>query len=310
MTPSQQAPSLVERLKSSAEAFRRYPVYTVDGDAVKLTAQADEADEAAARITELEGDLKAALREISKLAREAGEAKGRLEMSEAAGIVDGWRERAERAEARCRVLEEALRPFAEACAHLHPSQPDDGVTLDGFEVRDFRCAAHAFSLPDSPSADAGSHPRLADQAHASWNRRPDGARGGEPAAWRVDFQDESACLVFTRDDADEVIADALPGATASPLYASPAEPSGWRPIDQAPDLGRKIVALFGDGSGASMFWRHDGGHIDAYGDEWGELHDHYALWTYLPDSFQFWCEYRSDEPMTLTLPPTSEGGGA
>lgn len=63
--------------------------------------------EAAARITELEGDLKAAFREISKLAREAGEAKGRLAMSEAAGIVDGWRERAERAEARCRALESA-----------------------------------------------------------------------------------------------------------------------------------------------------------------------------------------------------------
>lgn len=91
---------------------------------------------------------------------------------------------------------------------------------------------------------------------------------------------------------------------------APAEPSGWRPIDQAPDLGRKIVALYDDGSGASMFWRHDGGYIDAYGDEWGELPDHYALWTYLPDSFQFWCEYRSDEPMTLTLPPTSEGCGA
>lgn len=153
MTPSQQAP-LVERLKSSAEAFRRYPVYTVDGDAVKLKVQADEAEEVAARITELEGDLKAAFREISKLAREAGEATGRLAMSEAAGIVDGWRERAERAEARCRVLEEALRPFAEACAHLHPSQPDDGVTLDGFEVRDFRSAALALtSLP--PTSEGG-----------------------------------------------------------------------------------------------------------------------------------------------------------
>jgi len=173
----------------------RAPLYSI---AISLKRIADAPSEAAARITELEGDLKAAFREISKLAREAGEAKGRLAMSEAAGIVDGWRERAERAEARCRALESA----------------------------------------------------------------------------------------------------------------SPAEPSGWRPIDQAPDLGRKIVALFGDGSGASMFWRHDGGYIDADGDEWGELPDHYALWTYLPDSFQFWCEYRSDEPMTLTLPPTSEGGGA
>lgn len=123
----------------------RAPLYSI---AISLKRIADAPSEAAARITELEGDLKAAFREISKLAREAGEATGRLAMSEAAGIVDGWRERAERAEARCRALEEALRPFAEACAHLHPSQPDDGVTLDGFEVRDFRRAALALtSLP-------------------------------------------------------------------------------------------------------------------------------------------------------------------
>lgn len=173
----------------------RAPLYSI---AISLKRIADAPSEAAARIAELEGDLKTAFREISKLAREAGEATGRLAMSEAAGILDGWRERAERAEARCRALENA----------------------------------------------------------------------------------------------------------------SPAEPSGWRPIDQAPDLGRKIVALYDDGAGASMFWRHDVGYIDAYGDEWGELPDHYALWTYLPDSFQFWCEYRSDDPMTLTLPPTSEGGGA
>ena len=70
MTPSQQAP-LVERLKSSAEAFRRYPVYTVDGDAVKLTVQADEADEAAARITELEGEVQAGIREILALRADA-----------------------------------------------------------------------------------------------------------------------------------------------------------------------------------------------------------------------------------------------
>ncbi len=82
----------------------RAPLYSI---AISLKRIADAPSEAAARITELEGDLKTAFREISKLAREAGEAKGRLAMSEAAGIVDGWRERAERAEARCRALENA-----------------------------------------------------------------------------------------------------------------------------------------------------------------------------------------------------------
>lgn len=37
-------------------------------------------------------------------------------------------------------LRGALEPFAEACSHLHPSQPDEGVTLDGFTCADFRRA--------------------------------------------------------------------------------------------------------------------------------------------------------------------------
>lgn len=99
MTPSQQAP-LVERLNDES-------AHEGETVAMIMVRWNTERKEAAARITELEGDLKAAFREISKLAREAGEATGRLAMSEAAGIVDGWRERAERAEARCRALEGA-----------------------------------------------------------------------------------------------------------------------------------------------------------------------------------------------------------
>ncbi|UPT53176.1 hypothetical protein [Synechococcus phage Ssp-JY42] len=49
-------------------------------------------------IQRLEGERDEAIRFMSQYAREAGEAKGRLEMSEAAGIVDGWRERTEAAE--------------------------------------------------------------------------------------------------------------------------------------------------------------------------------------------------------------------
>ena len=101
MTPSQQAPSLVEPLNELSAWLSEHNI-----DMQMPVGMIDPA-EAAARITELEGDLKAALREVSKYAREAGEAKGRLEMSEAAGIVEGWRERAERAEARCRALESA-----------------------------------------------------------------------------------------------------------------------------------------------------------------------------------------------------------
>jgi hypothetical protein len=55
-------------------------------------------------------------------------------------------------DARMQRAAEALRPFAEACAHLHPSQPDNGVTLDGFKVADFRRAAEVYAaISQAPS---------------------------------------------------------------------------------------------------------------------------------------------------------------
>lgn len=49
---------------------------------------------------------------------------------------------------------EALGPFAEACSHLHPSQPDDGVTLDGIEARQWRRAAEVYRALSPGGADA------------------------------------------------------------------------------------------------------------------------------------------------------------
>lgn len=176
MTLSQQAPSLVERLNDPIARDRETTVQLI-------CRWRTERQEAAARITELEGDLKAAFREISKLAREAGEAKGRLAMSEAAGIVDGWRERAERAEARCRVLQDALAPFAEA-ARLALIGGYPPVNFVG--AVEFEHAAQALSLsggggreekgslPESPSADAGPYPRSHDdqRSDGEWRRPP------------------------------------------------------------------------------------------------------------------------------------------
>lgn len=70
------------------------------------------ADEAASRISALlaenaalRANEKAALKECSEWARKAGEAIGKLETSEAAGIVEGWQKRATEAE---RKLAEAV----------------------------------------------------------------------------------------------------------------------------------------------------------------------------------------------------------
>lgn len=64
--------------------------------------------EAADAITTLTIERDAALRACVRSAREAGEAQGRLEASELAGVVDGWRDRALAAEAREARLREAL----------------------------------------------------------------------------------------------------------------------------------------------------------------------------------------------------------
>lgn len=59
---------------------------------------------ACARAEKAEAERNAALKECSEWARQAGEPQGRLEMSEAAGVVEGWRERAERAEGLLREM--------------------------------------------------------------------------------------------------------------------------------------------------------------------------------------------------------------
>lgn len=51
-----------------------------------------------------------------------------------------WAEERATSSARISTLEEAVRPFAEAARHLHPGSPDDGLTLDGIEVRHWRRA--------------------------------------------------------------------------------------------------------------------------------------------------------------------------
>ena len=49
-------------------------------------------------------EIQKAIREVVKWSQAAGEAEGRLKMSEAAGVVEGWRARALDAEATIQVL--------------------------------------------------------------------------------------------------------------------------------------------------------------------------------------------------------------
>lgn len=78
--------------------------------APSLITAARERDEAQRELAECRSARDEAIKLMSEYARQAGDAKGRLGMSEAAGIVEGWRERAEKAEAQ---RDEALRRVEE-----------------------------------------------------------------------------------------------------------------------------------------------------------------------------------------------------
>ncbi len=165
-------PSLVERLRSY------YPPICQEA-AVALEAQQ-------ARIAELEFDVKAALREVGKHAREAGEAIGRLEMSESAGIVDGWRERAETAEALADRYEKALTevrdlepvPFEGGLDWAAIGACEDCQNYKDHPLMRGICNTHRRPLHDRESHDSREEKRLgwrakciARQALSSQGRR-------------------------------------------------------------------------------------------------------------------------------------------
>jgi hypothetical protein len=77
----------------------------------------------------------------------------------------------------------------------------------------------------------------------------------------------------------------------------------WHTFADKPETGRKIVALYDDGSGAAMFFVHDDGFIDQDGDELPNVGS-CDRWAYLPDELEFWCETRAEDPVIFSRPAT------
>jgi hypothetical protein len=74
----------------------------------------------------------------------------------------------------------------------------------------------------------------------------------------------------------------------------------WNTFDTTPEVGRKFIALYNDGSGSNMFVRLDDTYIDTDGDEYYEFDDgSYIFWAYLPEKYEFWCENREEDPFSL-----------
>lgn len=62
----------------------------------------------------------------------------------------------------------------------------------------------------------------------------------------------------------------------------------WHKPAERPDSGRRIIALFDDGSGGNVFLVHDDGVLNEQGGE-DEL-DGYDIWAYLPDDYRLFFE--------------------
>lgn len=107
-----------------------------------------------ARAENAEHAFLAALKTMSDEARKRGEAEGRLAASEMAGVVDGWKARAEAAEAKVAKLRETLKPFARRASQLnglwknHETHwsPEYGST--GITIGDLRAAMKAMEATD------------------------------------------------------------------------------------------------------------------------------------------------------------------
>lgn len=71
----------------------------------------------------------------------------------------------------------------------------------------------------------------------------------------------------------------------------------WRKITEKPESGKRVVALYNDGSGAVLFFVHDDGVMDSDGDEYAGLSpDSFDLWAYLPDGFELHFEGHVEHP--------------
>jgi hypothetical protein len=80
---------------------------------------------------------------------------------------------------------------------------------------------------------------------------------------------------------------------------------GWRPASEQPEPGRRIIAPYNDGSGARLFYVHDGGVIDDGGDAFGlgYIAEQFDTWAYLPADVKLWCEVRGgDDAFTFPEP--------
>lgn len=82
----------------------------------------------------------------------------------------------------------------------------------------------------------------------------------------------------------------------------------FKPSERTPESGMKFVALHEDGSGAWLGFMHDGGILDADGEDYSTTLKGVDCWAYLPTGYEFCCEGYPEEALALpdhVCPPLS-----
>ena len=138
--PSEQDAELIEKLRSSAKAFREHPIYTQDGDGAYLTVQAAEMEEAAARLAALAAQPSEAVRDSRGIFTSGWKAGHKAALEEAARVAD---ERAEQLRQQSR--DHAARGMEKTAADL-----DNKADLATNIATDIR------TLKTSPAPDEGA----------------------------------------------------------------------------------------------------------------------------------------------------------
>lgn len=111
---------------------------------------------------------------------------------------------------------------------------------------------------------------------------------------------KSPVRYFMKNLSDEDKRDLMRASLGAALpHLSQGEEGGvWNDMGELPEIGSKFIALYDDGSGAGLFFRHDDGFIDSEGDDFSELGSNFDRWAYLPSGFDLWCE-NAPEPVQL-----------
>jgi hypothetical protein len=73
----------------------------------------------------------------------------------------------------------------------------------------------------------------------------------------------------------------------------------WHSFADEPKVGRRIVAIYNDGSGAVLLYRTGQAYIDEDGCEKDVMGNGFSMWAYLPANVKLWCEVRKYSSLQL-----------